>query len=563
MTESLSTTRQIPQRPSGAERWIPLAIVWQGLVGVAGLALAGLLIRDGGAAGGGIVRPVLALILVAGGLACLLSIPLLQRRRHLGRLVAVVVNYLAFLAAFLLTLHRAGVFLALDSLADTFARGLPWLLLVGCGWWVLSSQSAESKGSASTASLLRQVGQGLVVAGVALFLFAVGLLPALAALARTLIAQPGLLGLLVGTVLFGTATWFWWQAGTGLLFNATIGQTEMLSGYLLLSPNLLGFGIFFAGPLLFSLYVSFTEWSAFGSPDWIGVANYREILGLDFASLAHPAQRANEVLAPRFIELTRVSLLGNSYVVGAQDKLFWIALRNTFTFALMVVPLSVLPALVLANILNSKIPGMRFFRALYFLPSVAAVVGIAVIWNWLYNSTVGFINYGITQLVTLLNTLPGAMLVDPQIRWLSNSDTALFAIVIMSAWRIVGFNTVLFLAGLQGIPKDIYEAAEVDGSDRWRTFISITVPLLGPTTFFVTTTTIIQALQLFDEVFVLMNPPAGPNNATLSAVLYLYQNGFQRFNLGYASAVAWTLFIVIFLVTLVQFRIQRTSSAVD
>jgi ABC-type sugar transport system permease subunit len=221
--------------------------------------------------------------------------------------------------------------------------------------------------------------------------------------------------------------------------------------------------------------------------------------------------------------------------------------------------LSVIPALLLANVLNSKIPGMRFFRAIYFLPSVTAVVGVATIWKWLYNSSTGFINYGVAGLVDLLNVIPGVALTDPEITWLSQSNTALFALVIVSAWRIIGFNTVLFLAGLQGISREIYEAASVDGAGTGRQFRSITLPLLAPTTFFVLTTTVIQALQVFDEVFVMINPPAGPNNSTLTAVLYLYQNGFQRFNLGYASAVAWVLFFIIFLVTLVQFRIQRAG----
>ncbi len=384
-----------------------------------------------------------------------------------------------------------------------------------------------------------------------------GLMAGIQSIAQQIIANPTTLGLTVATVLFGLMTWLWWHEKMALAFGATISQSEMLDGYLFLSPNLLGFLIFFAGPLLFSFYVSLTEWSAFGDKQWVGLANYQEIFSFDFATLDDSNQRASEVLASRFVELTRFNLFGKDIIIGAKDKLFWIALRNTIMFCLMVVPLSVIPALLLANILNSKIPGMRFFRALYFIPSVAAVVGVAVIWNWLYNSTVGFINYGITNLIEFINMLPGLALTDPQIRWLSSSDTALFAIVLMSAWRIVGFNTVLFLAGLQGIPREIYEAAEVDGATTWRKFRSITIPLLAPTTFFVLTTTIIQALQVFDEVFVLMNPPAGPNNSTLTAVLYLYQNGFQRFNLGYASAVAWALFVIIFIVTLIQFRIQR------
>lgn len=203
-------------------------------------------------------------------------------------------------------------------------------------------------------------------------------------------------------------------------------------------------------------------------------------------------------------ELTRLTLFGQSYVIGAEDKLFWIALSNTLKFVLFAVPLSVIPALLLANLLNSKVPGMKFFRAIYFLPSVAAVVGIALVWQLLFNASVGYINYFVTQMTNFLGVT------DPQIRWLSESDTALFAVVIMATWQWIGFNTVLFLAGLQGIPRELYEAATVDGADSFRQFTRITIPLLAPTTFFVLITTTIQSMQIFEQVFIVMGTnPAG------------------------------------------------------
>jgi ABC-type sugar transport system permease subunit len=226
----------------------------------------------------------------------------------------------------------------------------------------------------------------------------------------------------------------------------------------------------------------------------------------------------------------------------------------------MAVPLSVIPALFLANLLNSKIPGMTFFRAVYFLPSVAAVVGIALVWQWLFNSTIGYINYFIALAIDFVNTVSPAQLADPQIRWLSSSNTALLAVVIMSAWQWTGFNTVLFLAGLQNIPGELYEAATVDGANSWQKFYKVTLPLLAPTTFFVLTTTVIQSMQVFEQVFILIpTNPAGPDNSTLTIVLYLYQKGFQRFEQGYASAIAWVLFLLIFAVTLYQFQRQRHS----
>jgi ABC-type sugar transport system permease subunit len=224
--------------------------------------------------------------------------------------------------------------------------------------------------------------------------------------------------------------------------------------------------------------------------------------------------------------------------------------------------LAVVPALFLASLLNSKIRGVRFFRAVYFIPSVAGVVGIAIIWKQLLDATIGWVNYLITISVDWLNGTFGLALVDPKIGWLSDPVTALPAIAIVFAWTSVGFNTVLFLAGLQGIPADLYEAASIDGANRWQRFRNITLPSVAPTTFFVVATSTILALQLFTEPYVLTSPnPGGPNNATLTPVMYLYNSGFRNFEFGYASAVAWVLFGLIFIFTLVQYRRQRGDTA--
>jgi ABC-type sugar transport system permease subunit len=231
-----------------------------------------------------------------------------------------------------------------------------------------------------------------------------------------------------------------------------------------------------------SLYVSFTNWDAFGTREWLGLQNYAALLNLTIVPLASADQLANQAMDARvYSELTRFTIFGRSFLIGAQDRLFWIALGNTIRFVLMAVPLSVIPALLLANLLNSKIPGMTFFRAVYFLPSVAAVVGIALVWQWLFNSTIGYINYFITLAIDFLNTVTGGdQLADPQIRWLSSSNTALLAVVIMSAWQWTGFNTVLFLAGLQNIPGELYEAATVDGANSWQKFYKSHPAPAGP-----------------------------------------------------------------------------------
>lgn len=200
----------------------------------------------------------------------------------------------------------------------------------------------------------------------------------------------------------------------------------------------------------------------------------------------------------------------------------------------------------------------------YFIPSVAAVVGVALIWRWLYNSAVGWINYAITGAVDVVNTIGGSeLLVDPQIGWLSDTSVALLAVVIIASWQWLGFNTILYLAGLQGIPGVLYEAAQVDGAGALTRFRRLTVPLLAPTTFFVLTTTTIQAMQIFDQVYVLTNPPGGPGTSTLTIVLYLYNQGFRNFRQGYAAAIAWVLFFLIFAATIFQFQRQRASGAVE
>ncbi|MFC1879578.1 carbohydrate ABC transporter permease, partial [Chloroflexota bacterium] len=243
---------------------------------------------------------------------------------------------------------------------------------------------------------------------------------------------------------------------------------------------------------------------AFGNAKWIGLANYQEIFNITIAKLDSADQLAKEVIdITIFDELSRFKLFGKNFVVGAQDQLFWISLGNTIKFVLLAVPLSVITALALSTVLNSKLPGMKLYRAIFFIPSVAAVVGVAMIWRWLYNSTVGYLNYFITSFIEFVNSIAGSqLLADPQIGWTSDTKVALLAVAIMAAWQWVGFNTVLFLAGLQNIPKVLYEAATVDGANPWQQFWRVTLPMLAPTTFFVLTTTTINAMQIFDQVFV-------------------------------------------------------------
>ncbi len=533
----------------GVIRWIKAAAGWHILLAVGGVTGLGWLWAGGGAERVIVFKIILTLLLVGVTAVSAVAAVDLLRLRHRGRVLSLAVNYLGFLFCLFAVIHHAGGFTGLNTLANNFGRALPFLFLALIG--VAISNVGENPGPNR-----KMVGRVVMAVGGILFLFLAGLATAGRALVISL-TDPTTLILFVALFPFGLFLWAIWRQPAAARLGAKNVDNEMLIGWAFLSPNFLGFLLFIAGPLLFSFYVSFTDWDAFGNANWVGLGNYGRALNLTLAPLADAAQRANEVLDVRvYDELARIRLFGRSYVIGAQDKLFWIALGNTLKFVVFAVPLSVIPALFLANLLNSKVPGMKFFRAVYFLPSVAAVVGIALVWQLLFNASVGYINYFITQITTFLG------LTDPKIRWLSASDTALLAVVIMAAWQWLGFNTVLFLAGLQSIPRVLYEAATVDGAGSGRQFTHITVPLLAPTTFFVLVTTTIQAMQIFEHIFIVMGTnPAGPANSTLTLVLYLYQKGFQRFEQGYASSLAWILFAIIFAATLFQVQRQRMSGS--
>lgn len=489
------------------------------------------------------------------------AINLIKNRRQ-GRTASLVVNFLGLVVAVLLLFQNLGIFLGVDALAKTFGSSIGWLSGVLVGYLVYSAGDRFHY-RIHIEEMFHKVGKYIALLFFGAFLIKAGLFPALIYLAKQLILPSNYVILFVAIV-YGFAIWAMWRESTALHLNRTNAQTEALEGYLFLAPNLIGFLIFFAFPLVFSFFISLTDWDAFGNSNFIGLANYFELFKLNLKQLANSTQDFFQVMdGSIFSELLRLNMFGKTFVLGAADARFWIALRNTLVFGIVTVPLSAIPALFLANILNSKIPGMKIFRAIYFLPSIAAVVGISLIWQWLYNATVGYINYFITVGLDFINTVFSTGYPQAQIRWLSESRTALLAIIIVSAWQTMGFNTVLFLAGLQNVPKELYEAATVDGAGKWAKFWKVTLPLLAPTTFFVITTTTIQAFQVFEQVFIMTNPPGSPGTSTLTIVLYLYQNGFQRFQQGYAAAIAWVLFIVIFSVTLLQFRSQRKTGAYD
>jgi ABC-type sugar transport system permease subunit len=325
-------------------------------------------------------------------------------------------------------------------------------------------------------------------------------------------------------------------------------RREAIEGYLFLLPNLLGFLVFMGVPLALSLYYSFTDYDLLTPAKFVGLKNYVDALGFKIDPGAY-----GEALAEG-----ATWFAASKSVVVAHDPVFWLALRNTFLYAVGMLVLTLIPAFLVAWLLNSKLRGMTFFRALFYIPVVASIVGIALVWFWIYKKPSGVLNMVISAVVQALNWILsplGVTVNDPDIGWLVDSGYALRSLFVMTAWATIGYDMVIFLAALQGVSREMLEAALVDGSSRWHTLRKIVVPLLSPTIFFVLVTNIISVLQIFSEPYIMTL--GGPANSTMTIVLYLYRLGFQRFRMGYAASLAWIVFAIVFLITQLQFRLAR------
>lgn len=478
----------------------------------------------------------------------------LLARKNAGRYGALILQFLGLVVASVVLVHLWGGFQSFEVIVDGIMQ-YPWLLLGFAAAYAIFWIGGRLPPRNPWGSRLQNVA---LIIGVLTFVIIVFVLNILSIANSILGAYANPLTWLMTflAVFFGGLALR--LVRLGHYFGETQDQLVAWQGWLMLAPNIVGFLFFFAGPLLLSFYLSFTDSTVGRVPQFIGLQNYFDAVSLELKWLDDPEAPTQSVMSFGYTPLGGLQIGERTLVLGAKDRLFWLSFRNTIMFCLVLVPLAVIPALGLSMVLNSKLPGVNFFRAVYFLPSVAAVVGTALIWRWLYHPTIGFINYGITQLVTFLNGF-GIPATDPQIEWLTGPGVVLISMVLLSAWQVVGFNTVLFLAGLQGIPKDIYEASSIDGADRWQTFRFMTLPMLAPTTFFVVITTVITGLQVFNEPYALFPSRPIPENATTS-VYYLYNQGFFRFNFGYASAIAWVLFALIFTMTLIQFRLQRSNA---
>ena len=277
---------------------------------------------------------------------------------------------------------------------------------------------------------------------------------------------------------------------------------EAIAAYLFILPTLIGFAIFIAYPLVESLRISFYEYGIWGDTTYIGAENFQR--------------------------LTTDTRLHHTY-------------RNTVVFTLFAVFLNAGVGLLLAVFLNRNMPKLvsNFYRSVFFFPILVAHTYISVIWKYLYAEDTGVFNFYL-----------GLLNIDA-IPWLREPGWAMAAIIIMDVWKNAGFAMLVFLAGLQSIPNEYYEAAQLDGASERQLFTRITIPLLSPTIFFILVIFFIGAFQVFDSIFVLTG--GGPGDATRSVVMYIYQQAFQRLDFGYAAAISWTLFLVIMAVTLVQF----------
>lgn len=277
--------------------------------------------------------------------------------------------------------------------------------------------------------------------------------------------------------------------------------------YLFISPAILYLLFLAVGPIIASLLISFTAWDVLTPPQWVGLDNYREM----------------------FFE----------------DPLFWKSLWNTTYFTLIVVPLATILPLLVAMLLNAKVRGQGFFRTFFYLPSIVPVVASSILWLWLLHPQYGMVN-------GLL-----AMLGQQGPDWMFSVTWSKPAIIIATLWGMIGGPSMLiYLAGLQGVPVSYYEAAEIDGVGPVRKFIQITIPMMSPYVFFTLVMSFISCFQVFTQAYVMsVRGEGGPVDSTLFYVLYLYQKAFRQFEMGYASAMGWFLFVIILVVTGIQFRL--------
>lgn len=280
--------------------------------------------------------------------------------------------------------------------------------------------------------------------------------------------------------------------------------------YLFILPNLIGVLVFLAFPVLFSLYMSFHEWDVLTEPTFIGLDNYRRL--------------------------------------WSEDDLFWTALWNSTYYVILTVPAGIVVGLALAMAMNQAVRGIAFFRATMYIPVLTSAVAVAFIWQWIFNTENGLLN-AILDVLRL-----------PTVGWLTDESWAMISLAIIAVWKSAGYYAIILFAALQGVPKVLHEAAALDGAGNWRRFLNITIPMIGPALLFVTVISVIQSFQVFDQVY-LITGNGGPGTSTYVYNLHLYNEAFQFFRMGYASALAWVLFAILFVITYLQLRVGRRRAS--
>ncbi|MEV5833868.1 sugar ABC transporter permease [Nocardia sp. NPDC052112] len=281
------------------------------------------------------------------------------------------------------------------------------------------------------------------------------------------------------------------------------------AGWVFVAPNLAAVVVFLLFPLGVSLYLSLHSWDLFSAPRFVGTANYRRLF--------------------------------------ASDPLFLIALRNTTVFTVLTLVPTVVIGLAVAAVLNRKLAGIGIFRTIAFLPLVASTVAMAVVWRFIFTTDDG-----------LLNIMLGWVGIDP-VPWLTDPDWALVSLSIVTVWKSVPFATVILLAAMQGVPETLYEAARIDGAGALRRFWSVTLPLIRGPLSFVFVITIINSVQAFDQAYALTGGSGGPETGTYLLGIMLFQNAFGFYEVGYAAALAWVIFAILLVLTLLQLRFARRT----
>ena len=287
-------------------------------------------------------------------------------------------------------------------------------------------------------------------------------------------------------------------------------RNDARTAWFFLAPALTAIGVFFFLPVIAAFLMSFTDFDIYSLGNW----QYARFVGF------------------------------KNYIQLVEDPLFWKALKNTLYFLLIGGPLSIAVSLGAALLLQSRLVKFKgFFRLVYFSPVVTTLVAVAVVWRFIYHPRFGLLNY----VLSLVGIAP--------VDWLGDPNWAMPAIILMAVWKNFGYNMIIFIAGLQNIPEELYEAASIDGAGKFQQFMSVTLPMLAPTTLFISVITMIGYFQLFAEPYVMTQ--GGPLNSTLSIVLLMYQQGFRWWNMGYSAALAFVLFAFILAASLLQSRLHR------